>query len=68
MIVGMKYNQDGSRYISNIAMGSEWTPTSELARAYHFLNECDEVYIINFDRNYLELINEIVVNGCRIGV
>lgn len=68
MIVGINYNTDGSRYISTVAYGADWTTRTESIRATHFLDECDEVYIINFNSNYQLLIDEVVLKGCRIGV
>lgn len=68
MIVGINYNSDGSRYIATIAQGSDWTQQSELVRAKHFLDECDEVYIIGIDVTDKNFINAIVCDGCRIGV
>lgn len=66
MIVGMKYNIDGSRYISTIAHGADWTPKTESERAKYIAGECEEVYIIPIDINHKEFINSIVLNGCRI--
>lgn len=66
MIVGINYNTDGTRYIAGIIYSITYTPAqcSEMAKVY--VGDYDEVYIIEFNPNYQPLIQDIVLNGCKI--
>ena len=66
MIVGINYNTDGTRYIAGIIYSINYTDQhiTDLSQAY--IGDFDEVYIIDFNPNYKPLIQDIVLNGCRI--
>ena len=66
MIVAMDYTQDGSRTITLILSMTDWTYDSMMARAENFKSSSDEVYIVDFNLNNKDLINEIVTKGCRL--
>ena len=66
MIVAIDYTDAGWRYISNIAYASDWSKESLMARANEFSKDHEEVYIIDFDKNCVPFIDEIVLHGCRI--
>ena len=66
MLVAMNYTEAGWRYIATIAYASDWSQETLRTKADVFSKIYDEVYIINFDKNYMPLIEEIVLYGCRI--
>lgn len=65
MIICMNYNTDGERYIAKISFiyGRSNDVTALIAN--QLIHEFDEVYIIPFLPTK-ELINEVVLNGCRM--
>ena len=66
MIVGINYNQDGSRSIAymfyDVSESMEEKKHHALIRSRLY----DEVYIVSLDNNCQDFINEIVTKGCRI--
>ena len=66
MLVGIDYTQEGKRTIGTLVYEACCDNSYLKARA----NDCkvidDEVYIVDFNPNYEEFINEIVLKGCRI--
>ena len=66
MIIGINYNTDGTRYIAAVYFLAKWTDTNIADAANVYKALYDEVYIINFHPNYKPLIEDIVLNGCRI--
>ena len=66
MIVGINYNLDGSRYISRISYNLSLTREANQHYASVIAEECEEVYIVAFDDNCQDFINEIVTKGCRM--
>lgn len=69
MIVGINYNQDGSRYIARIRYDAEQTREEKQELAHFLTYSYDEVYIIsdfNFKNNDQDFIDEIVTKGCRM--
>lgn len=66
MIVGINYNTDGTRYIAGIiySIANSSVKCREMAKIY--VGDYDEVYIIEFNPNYQPLIQDIVLNSCRI--
>lgn len=65
MIICMNYTDDGTRYIARIEYVSSRYDQDDLAIAQQYTERYDEVYIIPFVPSQ-ELINEVVLNGCRI--
>lgn len=68
MLIAINYNTDGTRYIAlfiyNIA-----NTTKDLSIYYAnlFKDDFDELYILDsFNPNYKPLIQDIVLNACRI--
>lgn len=66
MIVGININAIGDRYIAGLYYNMNNSRHDEEAIAKLWVNEYDEVYIIDFDNNCDDFINEIVLKGCRI--
>ena len=66
MLVCMDYTQDGERTITDIYfdVSCDDETTENVARDY--TDSHDETYIIDFDPNHADFINEIVTRGCRI--
>lgn len=67
MIVGINYNNDGSRYIASIIFCYSWNVLKRERVAQALTQDCDEVYITEFNTTCEDFINEIVLKGCRIG-
>jgi hypothetical protein len=68
MIVGLNYDSYGSRYINTIVYSGDWNALKKEKVAQALTQDCDEVYITEFDEECEDFINEIVLKGCRIGV
>lgn len=69
MIIGINYNQDGSRSIARISYNRDLSREARQNYAHAMTQECDEVYVLsafNFDNDDQDLINEIVTKGCRM--
>ena len=66
MLVGIDYTQDGSRTIGTIEYGSLQDEHSFKSRALDFKSYHDEAYIVDFNPNCVDFINEIVLKGCRV--
>ena len=66
MIVGINYNTDGTRYIAGILYNIRNTTKDNKAMCRVYENDFDELYIIDFNPNYQPLIQDIVLNGCKI--
>ncbi len=65
MIICINYGTNGDRYIAVIDFNSTRYDKYDLALANAYTAQYDEVYIIPFVPTK-ELINEVVLNGCRI--
>lgn len=69
MVVGINYNQDGSRYIAYIYYIRTWSREMKQSVAHALCIRCEEVYIVsdfNFKNDDQDFINEIVTKGCRM--
>ena len=66
MIICMDYSNDGERYIAFIQYTSDWGNETVKAVAEHLSLQYDEVYVMGFNCNCKELIEEVVLKGCRI--
>lgn len=66
MIVCIDYTQDGTRTITDIYFDVTCDRATTENVAYDYKESHDETYIVNFDPNSQDFINEIVTNGCRI--
>lgn len=67
MIIGINYSQDGARTIAGLMYSAWWTKDNLIALANTYIEDFDEVYILDtFDPNDQPLLDEIVLNGCRI--
>lgn len=65
MIICFNYSQDGNRYIANMEWNIGRDEKSVSNRAQLLKELYDEVYIIAFTPNQ-ELMNEVLLKGCRI--
>lgn len=68
MLIGINYNTDGTRYIALLVYNIANT-TKDLSSHYAniFKDDFDELYICDtFNPNYKPLIQDIVLNSCRI--
>ena len=65
MIICMNYRDNGERYIVKVDYSSARYDKYDLVLAKAYAEQYDEVYIIPFVPTK-ELINEVVLNGCRI--
>lgn len=68
MIVGIRYDSEGKRYIATLDYNGLFTRGEIQTIAEMRTGICDEVYIIDISNSYQPLIDEIVLKGCRIGV
>lgn len=67
MIVGINLNAIGDRYIAGLYFNMDNSRHDREAIAKLWLNQYDEVYIIDsFDNCNDDFINEIVLKGCRM--
>ena len=66
MIVGMNYTQDGNRTIALINYYYECSIEYLNHLLEDYVESYDEVYIVSFDPNCVDFINEIVLKGCRV--
>lgn len=66
MIVGMNINAIGDRYIAGLYFNTDNSRKDKEAIAKLWVNQYDEVYIIDVDNCNDDFINEIVLKGCRI--
>lgn len=66
MIVGINYNTDGTRYIAGLIYSIFYKTETIQEMAKNYIEDFDEVYIIDFNPNFKPLIQDIVLNGCRI--
>ena len=66
MIVGMNYTQDGNRTIVLIDYYSDCSNDYLIHLTNNYKVLYDEVYIVNFNPNCEDFINEIVLKGCRV--
>lgn len=66
-IFGINYNTDGTRYIA-LALFDISNARPQMSSYYKdiFGNAYDELYAMEFNPNYQPLIQDIVLNGCRI--
>ena len=66
MIICINYNTDGSRYIAKI----DYLSTRNALQIRHIINNLinvyDEVYALGFNGHDEELVNAIVLEGCRM--
>lgn len=65
MIVCMNYNDSGDRYIAYLQYVGTWGSERIMDMANHMSDQYDEVYVMPFVPTK-ELIDEIVLKGCRI--
>lgn len=67
-LFGINYNTDGTRYIALVLYDIDHADQPKTANYYKdiFGNMYDELYILEFNPNYKPLIQDIVLNGCRI--
>ena len=65
MIICMNYSDDGERYIARIEYVLSRHSKDDLALAQQYKEIYDEVYMIPFLPTK-ELINEVVIKGCRM--
>lgn len=65
MIICMNYTDDGERFLARIEYVSSRYDQDDLAIATAYTEQYDEVYIIPFIPSK-ELINTVVLEGCRI--
>jgi hypothetical protein len=65
MIICINYNDSGDRYIAYLQYAYSWGSERIMDMANHLSEQYDEVYVIPFVPPQ-ELINEVVLNGCRI--
>lgn len=67
-LFGINYNTDGTRYIALVLYDIGHAHQPKTADYYKdmFSNMYDELYILEFNPNYNPLIQDIVLNGCRI--
>ena len=67
-LFAINYNTDGTRYIALVLYDIYHADQSKTADYYKdiFSNMYDELYIMEFNPNYKPLIQDIVLNGCRI--
>ena len=66
MVVGINYTQDGNRTIACIDFCSEADENDFNITKVYCKNIYDEAYIVDFNPNCTDFINEIVLKGCRI--
>lgn len=67
MIVGINLNAIGDRYVAGLYFNYDIGIKERQAIAKLWLNQYDEVYIIDsFDNCCEDFINEIVLKGCRM--
>ena len=66
MIICINYNTDGTRYIAGIYYSIKLSDNTLTDMAKVYIDEYEEVYISDFNPNYKPLIEDIVLNGCRI--
>ena len=67
-LFGINYNTDGTRYIALVLYDIYHADQPQTANYYKdiFSNNYDELYITDFNPNFKPLIQDIVLNGCRI--
>ena len=65
MIICINYRTNGDRYIALVDYNSARYDKYDLALAKAYTEQYDEVYVIPFIPTK-ELINEVVLNGCRM--
>ena len=56
----------GERYIAKILLSENYAISETQAIANAYKDDYDEVYIMNFDTSCDDIINEIVLKGCRM--
>lgn len=61
----MNYADDGERVVVKVEFLLERSTICDMQTAEAYKNKYDEVYVIDFIPTQ-ELINEVVLNGCRI--
>lgn len=67
LIVGINYQQDGSRVIDRMMYSAHMHAEVNAMIANDYAEVCDEVYIVDtFDPASQDFINEIVTKSCRI--
>lgn len=67
LIVGITYQQDGKRVISQIFYSDRTNAEVNTIIANDMCDSCDEVYMVDtFDPSSQDFINEIVTKSCRI--
>ena len=67
-LFGINYNTDGTRYIALVLYDIYHADQPKTADYYKdiFGLQYEELYIMDFNPNYNPLIQDIVLNGCRI--
>ena len=66
MIICINYNTDGTRYIAKLDFLSTRNAL-QIRQITNNLNSVyDEVYVLPFKSDDMELINAIVLEGCRM--
>ena len=66
MIIGIDYTQDGNRTIDTVEYCSLHDDYNLKSRALDYKDYHDEVYIVDFNQNCKDFIDEIVLKGCRV--
>ena len=66
MIICINYSDDGSRYIAHIEYNYNEFDLASRAQILVDGYPYDEVYVMGFNSNCKELIEEVVLKGCRI--
>lgn len=67
MIICINYDSNGDRTIGRVDFVASRYGEDDVSEARDYTDRYDEVYMIPaFNPNYKKLINEVVLNGCRI--
>lgn len=66
MIVCMNIGTDGKRRIAKVYYFEASSNADVMQDARAMSKMYDEVYVIGFNNNYEDFINEVVLKGCRI--
>lgn len=66
MIICINYSDNGERYIAYMQYAYDWNNQKVMDVAKYLSSDYDEVYVMGFNCNYKELIEDVVLRGCRI--
>lgn len=66
MIICINYSDNGERYIAHMEYSYSWSNETATAVASYLSSSYDEVYVMGFNCNCKELIDEVVLRGCRV--